>query len=84
MRLWEQVEFLAALDRLGAAAGAELVEDPTAVSFHGVLAHEEGFADLAVGGVGGGELGVGKTRELCRSAPSTARRRSPSSTSSPS
>src|ERR1700716_133141 len=48
MRLWEQAKFLAALDSLGAAAGAELVEGPAAVSLHGVLAHEEGFADLAV------------------------------------
>ncbi len=47
-QLWEQAEFFAALDSLGAAAGAELVEGATAVSLHGVLAHEEGFADLAV------------------------------------
>lgn len=48
MRLSEQAEFLAALDSLGAAAGAELVEGAAAVSLHRVLAHEEDLADLAV------------------------------------
>src|SRR5882757_2728152 len=54
MRLWEEAEFLAALDSLGAAAGAELVEGPAAVSLH--VAHEEGFADLAVAQASGHEL----------------------------
>jgi hypothetical protein len=54
--LWEQAEFLAALDSLGAAAGAELVEGAAAMSLHRVLAHEEGFADLAVAQTASHEL----------------------------
>src|SRR5580658_946934 len=56
MELWEQAEFLAALDSLGAAACAELVEGATAVGLHGVLAHEESLADLAVAEAAGHEL----------------------------
>src|SRR5277367_2939612 len=52
----EQAKFLAALDSLGAAAGTKLVEGAAAVSLHGVLAHEEGFADLAVTQAAGHEL----------------------------
>ena len=56
MRLWEQAELLATLDSLGAATGAELVEGAAAVRLHGVLAHEEGFADFAIAEAVGHEL----------------------------
>ena len=72
MRLSEQAEFLAALDSLGAAPGAEFVEGAAAVSLHGVLAHEEGLADLAVAQAAGHQfedfqLAAGDTEALAGS-----------------
>src|SRR5512133_1760878 len=46
--LRDEPELPGALNRLGAPAGAQLVEDPAQVGLHGVLAHEGPCGDLAV------------------------------------
>ena len=56
MRLCEQAELFAALNGLGATAGAKLFEGAAAVRLDGVLADKEGFADLAVAEAAGYEL----------------------------
>ena len=54
--LWQQAQFLAALDGLGAAGGSKLVEGAGTVCLDGVLGNEELGGDLAIAEAAGNQV----------------------------